>query len=119
MPVAAMTVRGCRRLITLLALATLLIGCRTLDMAQLVLQERQYAEDRLIAAEIRGELAARPQLDGARIDVDVYLKQVTLAGRAQPAQALLAVRVAEGVPLVVGVADRMQRSTQTRDAADD
>jgi osmotically-inducible protein OsmY len=93
----------------LLVAAALLAGCRTVDLAQLMLQERQYAEDRLIAAEIRGELAADPRLDAAQIEVGVFLKHVTLSGRADPPQAERAVAIAEAVPLVAGVDNRTQR----------
>jgi osmotically-inducible protein OsmY len=104
-----MAFRRLRGPIALFAAAALLVGCRTIDLAQLMLQERQYAEDRLIAAEIRGELAAAPGLDAAQIEVDVFLKHVTLSGRADPSQAARAVAIAEAVPLVAGVDDRTQR----------
>jgi osmotically-inducible protein OsmY len=109
-----MDIPGPRRLLLLLVAAALATGCRTLDLAQLMLQERQYAEDRLLAAEIAGELVAEPRLAGAAIDVDVFLKQVTLSGQADPAQAARAVEIAGKVPLVAGVSDALRRADGAR-----
>jgi osmotically-inducible protein OsmY len=97
-------VRGASLLLMLAAAS----GCQTVDMAQLLLQERQYAEDRLLAAEITGEFAADPILADAGIDIDVYLKQVTLRGHADHEQARRALIVAEAVPLVANVTDALQ-----------
>jgi osmotically-inducible protein OsmY len=79
-------------------------GCSTTDLLRLALQERQYAEDRLLEAQIRGELAADPALAGSAIEVDVFLKQVRLRGSADPQQFARAHAIAAAVPLVEQVA---------------
>jgi osmotically-inducible protein OsmY len=82
----------------------LLAGCKTVGLVELMLQERQYEEDRLLAAEIEGELAADPHLAGAGIEVDVFLKEVTLRGPLEGASAERARQIARAVPLVEEVA---------------
>ena len=100
--------------------AALLAGCGTLEfytgqiqgispakLVPLYFQEKQYVEDRRLVAAVRGALAAEPALRGADIEVDAYLKEVTLAPVSASGDALArAVEVARRVPGVKSAASR-------------
>lgn len=64
------------------AAATGLAGC---DMLKLADQERQYVRDRQILTRVEGVLAADPALADERIDVRVFLRDVTLSGPVEDA----------------------------------
>lgn len=100
--------------------AALLAGCEALQfytgqiqgispakLVPLYFQEKQYVEDRRLVAAVRGALAAEPGLRVADIDVDAYLKEVTLAPVSASEEALArALEVAHRVPGVKSVSAR-------------
>jgi osmotically-inducible protein OsmY len=88
-PIAALS-----GLVALMALS----GCEQLRLLPLYFQEKQYVEDRELVAKIKGAMLAAPELQGTAIEVDAYLKDVTLRGSAQSRdQAARAVEIAKSV----------------------
>jgi osmotically-inducible protein OsmY len=69
-------------------------GVGALELVPLYFQEKQYVTDRDLEAKVRAALAARGLRD---VEVDVYLKEVTLRGDAK---ALEIARSVSGVKAV-------------------
>lgn len=94
---------GLRQAALVALLLPLLGGCQTAKLIGLYFQEKQYVEDRVLVAKLQGELAAHPNLEGADIGVDAYLKNVSLSGVATPAQAAQAEAIARAMDDVESV----------------
>ncbi|MGH7805937.1 MAG: BON domain-containing protein [Candidatus Binatia bacterium] len=97
----------------LLAAGAGLGGCSKLELARIYFQEKQYATDREIDAQIEGALLAESALRGVR--VETYLREVELSGAvAIPADAARAEELARDVSGVRAVRNRI---TVGREAA--
>lgn len=69
-------------------------GISPAKLVPLALQEKQYVTDRNLEAKVRGALAARGM---HAVEVDVYLKQVTLRGDPRAAAVARSVHGVESV----------------------
>lgn len=99
---------GGLRLAALAVALALSSGCQTAKLIGLYFQEKQYVEDRVLIAKLQGELAAHPELEGADIGVDAYLKNVALTGIATPAQAARAEAIAHAMDDVESVRNELR-----------
>jgi hypothetical protein len=69
-------------------------GIAPAKLVPLYFQEKQYVADRELEAKVRGALAARGMRD---VEVDVYLKEVTLRGDPRAAEVARSVYGVESV----------------------
>ncbi|MGQ0546117.1 MAG: hypothetical protein ACT4P3_12405 [Betaproteobacteria bacterium] len=71
-------------------------GISPAELVPLYFQEKQYAEDRELEGKVRGALAAKGMRE---VEVDVYLKEVTLQGGPEAAAVARSVRGVKSVRL--------------------
>jgi hypothetical protein len=90
------------------SLLMLLPGCQALGMLKLAEQEQQYIADRRLQARLLGEFAADPSLAGARVEVDVFLLDVTLRGEVGAGQQARMLAIADGIDEIGSIDNRLQ-----------
>jgi hyperosmotically inducible protein len=83
-------------------------------LLKLYFQEKQYTEDQIVTAKVKGALLADSELKNADLSVATYLHEVELSGTVQgPARARRVEQIARDIEGVEAVQNEIQvrRST--------